>query len=223
MDHANIYDLYFRSNIKTWIIKHTDGKININDSAVFKGLANFFSGLQKKLKAEGKGDTTHKPEIPAETQRAFHIIFGNLARVLNARGCDNYEEELQNLPQECRNNYNELLQLAVMYIVVMFDCRRGQEGLIEMTKHFFTKKWDPNTEMFRYEKTRGEKSKNHDTDSEDIENSGVILFTTDQYGYNPGELMEYYLNKLHPVKESLFQRHRRPSKRFSLHDAASSR
>ena len=223
MDHANRFNLYYRSNIKTWIIKHTDGKININDSAVFKSLANFFSGLQKKLKSAGKGDTRHKPEIPAETQRAFHIIFGNLARVLNARGCDNYKDELQKLPEECRNDYNDLLQLAVMYIVVMFDCRRGQEGLIAMTKDFFTKKWDPNTEMFRYEKTRGEKSKNHDTDSEDIENAGVILFTTDQYGYNPGELMEYYLTKLHPVKDSLFQRHRRPSKRFSLHDSMSSR
>ena len=223
MDHANRFELCFRSNIKTWIIKHTDGKININDSAVFKSFDTFFTGLQKKLKAEGKGDTTHKPEIPAETQRAFHIIFGKLARVLNARGCDNYQEELLTLPEECQNNYNDLLQLAVMYIIVMYDCRRGQEGLVELTKYFFEKKWDPNTEMFRYEKTRGEQSKNHAQDSEDIENSGVILFSTDQYGYNPGELLEYYLSKLHPVKDSLFQRHRRPSKRFSLHDALSSR
>ena len=142
---------------------------------------------------------------------------------MNARGCDNYEEELQKLPEKCRNNYNDLLQKAVMYIVVMYDCRRGLEGLVKMTRDFFAKKWDPNTEMFRYEKTRGEGSKNHDKDSEDVSNSGVILFSTDQYGYNPGELMEYYLSKLHATNQSLFQRHKRPSKAFSLHDAKSSR
>ena len=221
--NINPINLHYRSNIKTWIIKHTDGKVNINDSAVFKNFERFFSGLQKKLKSAGKGDTTHKPEIPAESQRAFNILLGQLARVLDARGCDNYEEELQKLPEECQNNYNDLLEKGVMYIIVMYDCRRGLEGLVEMTRDFFTKEWDPNTEMFRYEKKRGESSKNHDKDSEDISNSGVILFCTDEYGFNPGTLMEYYLSKLCPTNESLFQRHRKPSKAFSLHDAKSSR
>ena len=85
-----------------------------------------FTGLQKKLKGAGKGDTTHKPEIPAESQRAFSILLGQLARVLDARGCDNYEEELAKLPEECRNNYNDLLEKGVMYIIPpLFEDQKG--------------------------------------------------------------------------------------------------
>ena len=76
------------------------------------------------MKSEGKGDTTHEAEIPAESQRAFNILLGQLARVLDARGCDNYEEELQKLPEECQN-YHDLLKKGVMFIIIMHDCRRG--------------------------------------------------------------------------------------------------
>ena len=140
------------------------------------------------------------------------MLLGQLARVLEARGCDNYEDEIQKLPEDCRDNYNNL-----------YDCRRGLEGLVKMTKDFFSKEYDPNTQMYRYEKARGESTKNHDKDSEDISNSGVILFDTDQYGFNQGELMDYFLNKLCPGNPWLFHRHRRPSKAFSIHGAVSFR
>ena len=89
----------------------------------FKSFDEFYQGFIKKLKAAGKGDTT--PEIPSDTQRALHILFGKLLRVLNARDCSEYETELQTLPESCRGSYHDLLQKAVMYIVVLFDCRVG--------------------------------------------------------------------------------------------------
>ena len=211
-----------RSHIKTWILHKTDGKVDINNSAAFKSFHEFYSGFIKKLKGAGKGDTTHYPEIPADTQRALHILFGKLLRVLNARDCSEYETELQTLPESCRASYHDLLQKAVMYIVVLFDCRRGQEGLSRMNKDFFTKKWDELTQKYRYEKTMGEKSKNHHNDSEDIANAGIILFSTDQYGYNPGEVMDAYLSRLHPDNEALFQRGKWITKKFTLHAPSSS-
>ena len=110
-----------------------------------------------------------------------------------------------------------------MYIIVLYDCRRGQEGLVNMTKDFFTKVWDDNTQLFHYEKTRGQSSKNHDADSEDLSNSGIILFSEDEFGYNPGQLMEFYLSKLHEENTALFQRARPVGKQFSLHEPKSSR
>ena len=212
---------FYRSHIKTWIWNKTDGKVDINNEAIFKSFNNFYSGFIKKLKRAGKADTRHNPEIPAHTQRTLHILFGHLQGVLNARDCHEYEQMLQNLPEKCRDNYHDLLQKAVMYIVIMFDCRRGLEGLAAMERNFFCKKWDENTQKFRYEKTQGEASKNHQSDSEDLENSGIILFDTDQYGYNPGELMEFYLSKLHPDNSALFQQPRLISKkRFNLHTAS---
>ena len=213
---------HFRSNIKTWILNKTDGKVDISNEAAFKSFDRFYSGFVKKLKAQGKADTRHHPEIPAATQRAFHILFGQLLRVLNARDCHEYENELQNLPENCRENYHDLLQKAVMYIVVMFDCRRGQEGLAALNKDFFSKEWDENTQKFRYEKAMGEASKNHQDDSEDLSNSGIILFEADEFGYNPGELMEFYQKKLHPKNPALFQRVKWISKKFTLHTPSSS-
>ena len=68
------------------------------------------------------------------------VLFGHLQGVLNARDCHEYEQMLQNLPEKCRDNYHDLLQKAVMYIVIMFDCRRGLEGLAAMERNFFCKK-----------------------------------------------------------------------------------
>ena len=206
-----------------WILNKTDGKVDINNEAVFKSFHQFYSGFVKKLKGEGKADTKHHPEIPAQSQRAFQTLFGHLLRVLNARGCEEYEHMLQNLPEESREDYHYLLQKAVMYILVLFDCRRGQEGMAAMNKDFFSKEWDENTQMFRYEKAKGETSKNHQNDSEDLSNTGIILFNTDEFGYNPGELMEFYLSKLHPENPALFQRCKWISKKFTLHSASSSR
>ena len=183
----------------------------------------FYSGFIKTLKGEGRADTKHNPEIPAATQTAFNKLFGHLLRVINARDCHEYEHMLQNLPAKCRDNYHDLLQKGVMYILIMFDCRRGLEGLAAMDKDVFQKQWDENTQRFRFEKTKGEASKNHQNDSEDISNSGIILFDTDEYGYNPGELMEFYLSKLHPKNPALFPRQRMISKRFNLHTAYSTR
>ena len=159
----------------------TDGKVDINNEAVFKSFHNFYSGFIKKLKRAGKADTRHNPEIPAATQRTLHILFGHLQRVLNARDCHEYEYMLQNLPEKCRDNYHDLLQKAVLYIVIMFDCRRGLEGLAAMDRNFFSKEWDETTQKFHYEKTKGETSKNHQADSEDLSNSGIILFETDEF------------------------------------------
>ena len=195
--------------------------MDINNAAVFQSFDAFWSGYIKKLKVAGKADTTHHPEVPAPTQRAFHILFGHLLRLLNAQNDLEYEALLQKLPEQCQKNYHALLQKAVLYIVVMFDCRRGQEGLSAMNKDFFSKEFNESTQMFYYEKTRGEASKNHGSDSEDISNSGIILFDTDEYGYNPGELMEIYLNMLNPEQTALFQRVRVPSKKFNIRDAPS--
>ena len=120
------FNQYFRSNIKTWIHRKTNGKVDINNTAVFQSFAIYYSGFVKKLKGAGKADTRHHPEIPAPTQRAFHMLFGHLLRVLNAKDDQEYEHMLQNLPESCREMYHDLLQKAVMYVVVMFDCRRGQ-------------------------------------------------------------------------------------------------
>ena len=68
-----------------------------------------------------------------------------------------------------------------MYTVMLFDVRRGQEGLVALTKEFYEKK--SSGKFTYYQKKRGEISKNHKTDSEDIRNSGLIPFHEDEQGF----------------------------------------
>ena len=66
---------------------------------------------------------------------------------------------------------------------------------------------------------KGESSKNHKHDSENLGKSGIIPVKKDKYGYNPGELMVLYLEVLNPKNDRLFQRPQRTNaKWFDIHD-----
>ena len=54
---------------------------------------------------------------------------------------------------------------------------------------------------------------------ENVKKSGVIPFEHEvETNYNPGLLLEMYLNTLNPANDRLFQRPTQISKRFNLHD-----
>ena len=67
-----------------------------------------------------------------------------------------------------------------MYTVMIFDVRRGQEGLISLTTDFYEKMSSGKFTFYR--KKRGEMTKNHRTDDEDIRNAGLIPFHEDEQG-----------------------------------------
>ena len=209
----------YKSHIKMWILDETRGKVDIDNEGVFRDLAKFFGGFNKQLKAAGKGDTKHTPPLPPETTQALHTLLGNLLQVLQSIGTDAYLENLAKLPESCRNNYHEVLMKSIVYVVIMFDVRRGQEGLVELPKDLYQKEVGIN-QMEIFVKTVGEASKNHKMDNEDLDNAGVILCHEDEFGFNPGKLLEYYLSKLNPKNKWLFQKPHIVCKRFSLHEPA---
>ena len=86
-----------------------------------------------------------------------------------------------------------------------------------MKKDCYIKKHDDGLKITYFEKTRGEATKNHLKDVENVSLSGIIPFHTDEFGYNPGQLFGYYLATLNPQNENLFQRPLVPSKNFDIH------
>ena len=48
-----------------------------------------------------------------------------------------------------------------------------------------------------FSKVIEEASKNHLAGSEDLSNSGLIPFSANEFGFNPGALLETYLKVLH--------------------------
>ena len=65
--------------------------------------------------------------MPPEAQRAIHQLFGNLIKVISARNTVDYDAALLQLPEEFRDRYHELLLKGVMYVVLLFDVRRGRD------------------------------------------------------------------------------------------------
>lgn len=209
----------YKSHIKLSILQMTDGRIDVTDKNVFKKLNDFFMGYDKTLKEAGKADTKHTEEIPASTMDAIYILFGKVLKVLECRGTDAYDDALEQLPDNYQDTYHELLQMSVIFSIMSFDIRRGREGLCKMTKDTYVKKFNDNLNMHYYLKTRGELSKNHQADSEDLQNAGIIPFFEDgeTHGYNPGRLMEFYLETLHENCNRLFQRPNEIRFKFDIH------
>ena len=48
--------------------------------------------------------------------------------------------------------------------------------------------------------------------------SGVILFATDEHGFNPGEFFQLYLQVTNEKQDRLFQKPQRKAKKFNIHD-----
>jgi hypothetical protein len=146
------------------------------------------------------------PEIPADSQKKIFELFGRLLDVWDAHVTDGYEDALAKLPAEFRDSYHDLWQMAVMYVIIMFDVRRGREGLCEIRKDAYEKQSNSVTGFHFYQKVLGESSKNHQDDKENLEKSGIIPFYQDEQGFNPGRLLEVFLKRLHPENAFLFQR-----------------
>ena len=90
----------------------------------------------------------------------------------------------------------------------------GRTSKTAYEKAFYPK---GNYPVFR--KVIGEASKNHQAGSEDLTNSGLIPFCANEFGFNPGALLETYLEVLHPEYEFMFQRPRRAGKNFNINTA----
>jgi hypothetical protein len=125
-------------------------------------------------------------EIPANSQHKIFSLFGKLLSVWDARGTDGYDAAVAKLPEQFRNTYHDLWQMAVMYVVIMFDVRRGREGLCNIRKEAYEKQYDTIADLSYFQKVMGESSKNHSADPEDLEKSGIVPFYVDDHGFNPG-------------------------------------
>ena len=76
---------------------------------------------------------------------------------------------------------------------------------------------DEDTQARFYKKVRGEYSKNHKTDSENLMAlGGIIPFANNALNFSPGLYLERYLEKLQPNFEYLFARAQRPNKAFNI-------
>ena len=157
----------------------------------------------KQLKKEGKADTKHNPAIPEEDMVK---VFG-LGVVLHGI-MDGTNDDLTRLPANWENTYHYLAQYVAIVILEYHLGRRGREGINQLKKTDFDIFEHPTVGRY-YQKIKGEATKNHKTDSEILENGGIVMFATNKYGLNCGQYIKDYIAKLDPTCDDLFPRPKR--------------
>ena len=197
--------------------------MDISDKMQFPIFNEFYSGWMKKLKQEGKGDTTHRPDIPAASLKKIHELAKLLHELVTGNPDDESYQELMEqvpiLPDDKGNDkgHHYLTQNVIMFLVCHYLARRGREGLDQLKKTHFELLNDDEGNYY-YKKVVGEASKNHKDDNEDLEEGGLIPFEPTSEGLSPGQFFKDWISKLNPDNPYLFQRPRRLSSKFSLKD-----
>ena len=75
---------------------------------------------------------------------------------------------------------------------------------------------DEETGMKYYKKTKGELSKNHREDSENMDNGGTMNFEENSVGFNASLFLQLFISKQHPDAQFFFSQPQRAKKDFRL-------
>ena len=109
-----------RSHIKMMIKKASQGRVDINDSAVFSDFDLFWKGLIKKLKREGKADKNHHDCISQSELKQIYHLLGILTDIIELDENDpGYEEALNEIPEDWREKYNHLVLFGAIFVFIM--------------------------------------------------------------------------------------------------------
>lgn len=167
------------------ILSIFDGKVDLSNCAQFGKFNTHLAGLPSVPKPIGKNDTTHHPEIDESSMNKIFEFCALVTAVIISRdtldpsclkaklpGSDHFSAEEK---FKFTENYHTLLQMAVQFILTLFECRRGCEGLDSLTKDHYRLDVDPASNKKFYRKVIGESSKNNSRDDENMENMGIIL------------------------------------------------
>ena len=92
-----------------------------------------------------------------------------------------YKELIKDLPMGYEKSYHRLIQYGAIMIICLHTGRRGREGIDELTKSHFMKK-TTEEDGVHYAKIKGELSKNHSKDDQNLDEGGVIPFAENELG-----------------------------------------
>jgi hypothetical protein len=204
-----------KSHLKVELSRLADYKVNISHRSQFPKLHAALGELAKDLASEGRlGTTPQATPIPASTLTAILIIFNKLQDVLLARKANDgsqYAEALETLPESFRNNYNDLLRLAVIFTLLWYNCAKGRETFVKLTMHQFVQVTKSGEEYYQFVR--------HANGGQDEYVFIPMEEKEEDHGrFSPGILLEFYLSALNRSTNILLQKSIRCSHSFNIHD-----
>ena len=214
----------YKSGIKMEIKERH--QLDIFDTCVFPNHEKLWRSVDKMLVSVGRSTTTHHEEVRPETMLKIYQLLALLEKVVKARGTAEYDAVLAELPVELHGSYHNIFQWGAMFVLNMFEVRRGKEGLefleVGHFHEFEDEIWD-----FKYiRKIVSEAEKNNPLGSNTLCH-GVIPDIQLPSGFNPFSYFKTYLSLLPTQPHRQYQKcflfpMGRPmqSKKFNLHDPA---
>lgn len=92
----------------------------------------------KTLKAEGKADTRHNPEIPKESLAKIHLLLKDIQDMMDKNITpEDFSRNMTRIPHGKEDKLHYLAQWGAFFIVATFLCRRGREGFETLKKSHF--------------------------------------------------------------------------------------
>ena len=207
----------YKSGIKMEIKERH--QLDIFDTCVFPSHDKLWRSVDKMLVKVGRSTTTHHEEVRPETMMKIYELLALLVKVLKAGGTDRYDALLAKLPVELHCSYHNLFQWGAIFILNMFEVRRGEEGMtfLEVAHfHEFTDEvWD-----FKYIRKMCQRRKKTTPWAPTLCH-GVIPDMEFPSGFNP---LEYFKTCLSLLPTEPHKQHhkilmgRQLSKKFNVHD-----
>ena len=122
-----------------------------------------------------------------------------------------------------RYRYHELLVLGAQFIAHLFDFRRGVEGIAYLPGDAWElmELNDGDVKIKAFVKVVSEASKNHQKDSEDPSDFGIIPNMEMPGGtFNPAKFYQFYMKSRNPKQMRLFQKAQRVAPWFDIDNFA---
>ena len=212
--------LVYKSMLRTEI-KERHG-VNILDSCRFPQHAKLFKSLEKVLVKQGRSETNHHEEVDPATMTKIYELLALVEVLIKNRGREGYDVKLSELSAGLHSSIHKLLQWGAMFFLIMFEVRRGGEGIEFLEpdhfKIFEDQVWD-----FKYmRKVVSEAEKNQPLGS-NSQCHGVIPDMLIDNIINPLAFMETYMSQLptegyrESGKRYMFPKPR-DSAHFNVHD-----
>ena len=199
-------------------------QVDVDDICLFPNHDKLWKSIGKMLVNQGRNTTEHHEEVHPETMLKIYQLLALLVKVVKARGTAEYKDLLAQLPAELHGSYHNTFQWGAMFILIMFEVRRGKEGMeflqVGHFQEFSDEIWD-----FKYiRKIVSESEKNNPLGSNTLCH-GVIPDMNLPSGFNPFQYFKTYLSHLPTEPHKDYQKiflfpmgRRQQSNKFCLHD-----
>ena len=210
-----------RSRLKQEIL--SQHKVDIFDPILFPEMEKKWKAFVTTIVAAGRNETQHHEEVHPETMMKIYKLLGKVVVIIKARGTPDYQKLLTTIPADLQGKLHIVLQWGAIFVLVMFEVRRGVENLEHLEApdfvEFQDQLWD-----FRYIKKVVPETEKNNPNGSNTKCHGVIPDLLICNGFNPFELFQLYKSLLSDVPNSktnkiyLFPKPRNATKKFNPHD-----